>query len=322
MRLSIPPCASLLLLLCGCPDSSKPVTPPIPTTCVLVGTLVATPSGPRPIESLVAGDLVISKSATGERTHGAVVRTLVGNRERHLQLRVGTYELAVTADHPLATELGWVLAGALEAGDRVWTDEGLRSVLSIAHVESASQVVDLTVEPDANFYAAGVLVHNKTPPRLTDEQKEQAKREQEYDALLQSFLAAATKPPGPSGWREYVEPRLLTPDLAEKFFPPLGGGAEAAVLAFFASRMRGDDVFRQCLVSDPDAALSEALPFFERIRCLEVRLLQRAEIKELSWIRVELLYQADQDERRAIVDVGLTRHRVTGWAICALPSEE
>jgi hypothetical protein len=130
--------------------------------CVVAGTLVATPSGERPIESLRVGDEVVCMGPTGQLVTGRVKTTYPARVEEHLELVFGDRRrLGVTASHPVATAGGeWVLAGDLRPGQRVRTREGVVSLVRVEEQEAAT-VYDLTVTPYANFFAGGVLVHNK-----------------------------------------------------------------------------------------------------------------------------------------------------------------
>ena len=74
--------------------------------CFAAGTLVATPTGSRPIEQLQAGDVVLTSSGA------ARIKTLVRNLATRLvkvALSDGT-EITCTPDHPFFTDLGWVTA--------------------------------------------------------------------------------------------------------------------------------------------------------------------------------------------------------------------
>lgn len=146
---------ALLILLCvavgGC--------------CVAEGTPVATPSGPRLIETLAVGDEVWTLSDQGQMAVGRVVRT-----QRHLAL--GTLalslsdgcQLRVTGGHPILTKDGWRKAEAILAGQAVRSEDGWASVTRTQAALGPTWVVDLSVQPNANFIAAGVVVHNKSFP--------------------------------------------------------------------------------------------------------------------------------------------------------------
>ena len=77
--------------------------------------------------------------------------------------------LRVTAQHPVGTRAGWVPAGQIGAGMLVETVSGESRVERVDVEIREGRVFDLTVSPTPNFFAAGVLVHNKTvaePPTM------------------------------------------------------------------------------------------------------------------------------------------------------------
>ena len=87
--------------------------------CFRAGTLVATPWGEAPIESLAVGDVVLTHSGQGR----PITRLYRNPAQRLLRLRylVGnshTREVVTTPNHPVLTERGWVSAGDLQTGDR------------------------------------------------------------------------------------------------------------------------------------------------------------------------------------------------------------
>lgn len=51
-------------------------------------------------------------------------------------------------------------AGRLREGDRVRTEAGFAAVERFEKIIEGVEVYDLTVEPNPNFFADGVLVHN------------------------------------------------------------------------------------------------------------------------------------------------------------------
>ena len=131
--------------------------------CVLEGELVDTPEGLRPIESLREGDRVLTSGPSGRLEPGRIVecRESTALDWRELEMGGGSV-LRVTAAHPVSTERGWISAGNLSAGDRVRTRDGVRSIIAIHERSGRARVFDLSVEPNPNFFASGVLVHNKT----------------------------------------------------------------------------------------------------------------------------------------------------------------
>lgn len=133
------------------------------TSCVVEGTPIDTPGGPRAIETLEVGDEVWTMGPGGARRTGQIRAIHPARADGHLEISVsGGFVLSVTPPHPVATSVGWTPASQLAPGDEVRTEEGLRAVTSVRDVSASVRVYDLEVEPNPNFYAGGVLVHNKS----------------------------------------------------------------------------------------------------------------------------------------------------------------
>ena len=139
------------------------------TSCFVAGTPVATPAGPRAIETLNVGDLVFSADldADGQRVVHPVVDTLSREVPGVLQVAWPGGGVEVTHEHPFwdPAHERWVLAGDLRVGsplwawrDGAWTTVAVRQVRSMA---SPRTVYNLTVAGEHNYLADGVLVHNK-----------------------------------------------------------------------------------------------------------------------------------------------------------------
>lgn len=133
------------------------------TNCVLEGTPIDTPDGLRPIEALHVGASVWTLGADGRRESGRVSAVHPSRARSWLEIAIeGGYVLQVTARHPIRVAEGWKEAGELRAGEEVVTLEGLRKVKAPRVREGDVRVFDLEIDPNPNFYAAGVLVHNKS----------------------------------------------------------------------------------------------------------------------------------------------------------------
>jgi hypothetical protein len=131
--------------------------------CIVEGTEIDTPGGPVRIEALQTGQGVWTRGTSGTREQGRVVTKQEARASTHLEIALedGTV-LKATALHPIAIPEGWREADRLVAGDRVVTRDGDRKIATIVERKGEVRVFDLEVEPNPNFYAAGVLVHNKT----------------------------------------------------------------------------------------------------------------------------------------------------------------
>jgi len=115
--------------------------------CVAVGTPIATPSGPRPVELLQPGDLVSTRDPVTGR---AVEARVLGSRVRMAGRLVDVDGLRLSGDHPMWRDGGWVTAASVAA----------------TVVTGWFEVFDLTVSWPHTYLAAGQLVHNKTLARM------------------------------------------------------------------------------------------------------------------------------------------------------------
>ena len=78
--------------------------------CFAAGTLISTPHGKLPIESLHDGDIIINESGT-HSIIGVTAHKPAGNV---VEVRVNAKTIRCTEDHPFFTELGWLPAKCLE----------------------------------------------------------------------------------------------------------------------------------------------------------------------------------------------------------------
>ena len=129
--------------------------------CIAAGTPIATPEGPRPVESLRPGDAVLSYDLERE----AVVATRIG-KVRSASVRETLLfpgGLRVTGEHPLRASGRWVEARHVKPEARLLRRDGSQVAAGEAlRIDETIQVYDLTVEGGPpNFFAADRLVHNK-----------------------------------------------------------------------------------------------------------------------------------------------------------------
>lgn len=144
-------------------------------SCFVAGTLVQTPDGPRPIESLVVGDIVCSYDLA---TREILARPIIAlHREKVRSLRKVTFAdgqiRGLTESHPVYLPVRGAYVAVRDAlpGDDVLvrTEDGLepRTILAISGEETfepSFEVYNLSVGgPEQNYFADGVLVHNKEP---------------------------------------------------------------------------------------------------------------------------------------------------------------
>jgi len=140
--------------------------------CFPAGTLVATPHGLHPINTLHVGDTVLSENPTTGKVEAEAVQAVIADPVSPLiavDLSDGS-AITVTADHPfwldrglMAPRAGWIQAGDLVLGDRLRTPTGTdATVLGVRRGVGRAAVYTLTVAKDHTFFVgtARVLVHN------------------------------------------------------------------------------------------------------------------------------------------------------------------
>lgn len=136
-------------------------------SCFAAGTGIQTPSGPRPIESLAVGDEVLSWSVAQKcLVPGKVTRLHRRDVASHFRLAVGTRTILTTSEHPFFRPgFATTKVADLMAGDRLLAKDG--SGLAETRLEETRElregltVHNITVEPEHNYFANDILVHNK-----------------------------------------------------------------------------------------------------------------------------------------------------------------
>jgi hypothetical protein len=138
--------------------------------CFARGTTVWTKVGPRPIESLELGDLVLAQNVeSGELKYKPVTARTVRPPSELLQFSIGREQIRSTRGHPMwVTGLGWRMAKELEEGAVLHSVAGTTRV---DHVEAAgmAEAYNLVVA-DFNTYfvgESGILVHDNLPRKST-----------------------------------------------------------------------------------------------------------------------------------------------------------
>ncbi len=175
MHRLIPLAVALALGASACsPDTGKRTTPrtqppePCHPGCFPAATLVATPEGPRPIESIRGGDVVTLIGPDGAPTSGPV-RSTFQTCNRLVEVRTEAGSLLTTQTQPLCLADGaFRRAGELAEGDRLWRWEGgerrAATVLAVVPTGREAEVFNLVVGDSAVFVAGGFLAKGKPPP--------------------------------------------------------------------------------------------------------------------------------------------------------------
>lgn len=147
------------------------------SSCFAGETRVATPDGPRRIDHLREGERVWSWDLERqEPVARAIARVRVAHRDDVVDLRAGELSIrGVTLDHPVYSvgTSAFTEVGALTLGSRVlgWLggDPRILTIDALVLRSERTRVYDLTIDgPEHDFFAEGILVHNKTDGSLED----------------------------------------------------------------------------------------------------------------------------------------------------------
>lgn len=126
--------------------------------CFPAGTMVATPSGQRPIEEIKTGDMVTTPEGP-KRVMKTLARKYCGAMT---YVSASGREVLCTKNHPFKTMDGWKAAEDLRPGDTVYfvgNQSGqVDTILNLRFLDS--KVYNLAVEDISVYYANDFLVHN------------------------------------------------------------------------------------------------------------------------------------------------------------------
>jgi hypothetical protein len=135
--------------------------------CFPAGTRVATPTGPRAIESIKAGEVVTLVGPDGTAMSGPV-HSVFKTDNRLVEIRTEAGSIRTTLTQPLClTAGGFRTAEDLKAGDQIWRwADGKRQatrVTGVAKTDVDAPVFNLVVGESAIFVAGGFLARGKPP---------------------------------------------------------------------------------------------------------------------------------------------------------------
>ncbi len=170
-----------------------PIWTPLHTSCFAAGTPVPTLTGPRPIESLKVGDVVLSQdTVTGAFGYQPILAVHHNRPAETLRIRLRDEALVSTPVHRFwRPGRGWAMARDLKPGDSIRTVGGRAEILELKS-DVVQPVFNVDVARNRNFFVGSqkVLVrdHSIPPAMLTP-----------FDA--EPSLASIADHPGPAGPR-------------------------------------------------------------------------------------------------------------------------
>ena len=133
--------------------------------CFAEGTLILTPEGNKKIQQLYSGDRLINYNfSTHSQDRATISKIEIINSPDYYLIN---HQTKVTGTHPFYVktneEIKLTQVRDLHQGDRLINrDNSLITIDSIEHILKSISVYNLiAIEPNHNFYADGLLVHNK-----------------------------------------------------------------------------------------------------------------------------------------------------------------
>jgi intein/homing endonuclease len=140
------------------------------TSCFAAGTVVSTETGAQPIETIRAGDRVLSQNAdTGELNYQTVLATTIRPPAPLVVIRADGEKIRATRGHPFwVSGHGWKMAKFLTAGDNLHCANGLAVIESIGEVPP-ERSYNLVVDEFATYFVGDqrLLVHDNTMRKPT-----------------------------------------------------------------------------------------------------------------------------------------------------------
>ena len=140
-------------------------------SCLAAGTPVHTDEGPKPVETLQIGDLVLTQDVeSGELTYLPVLQTTSRTPTTVFRLTWNSESLVATGGHRFwVPGEGWRRVNDLKPGSLLHTATGSVAVTAIEPVPDAA-VYNVVISPTHNYFVGeqALLTHDVTLPRSTN----------------------------------------------------------------------------------------------------------------------------------------------------------
>lgn len=143
----------------------------IQMSCLVAGTLVHTAEGPKPIQSVLVGDMVVSQDVeTGELALRPVLQTTVRPPKTTLTIVTQAGKIQATAGHRwFVAGKGWLMTRELEPGMLLHTATGTTSVNEVSEDSHAQETYNLVVDGFHTYFVGPqrILSFDNSEPRPT-----------------------------------------------------------------------------------------------------------------------------------------------------------
>lgn len=171
----------------------------IPTmSCFAAGTPIWTQAGPRPIEQIVVGDMVLSQdAATGELAFRPVMETTIRPPSKMVRIDAGGSPIDATLGHRFwINGKGWEMAKFLAPDAAVQSAAGSATVNSVEPLppEQEAEAYNLVVHDFHTYFVgdAKLLVHDNSCPKPT------ASKTPGQAAIVDTLSVVAANSPEPN----------------------------------------------------------------------------------------------------------------------------
>ncbi|MEE2705441.1 MAG: polymorphic toxin-type HINT domain-containing protein [Planctomycetota bacterium] len=138
--------------------------------CLAAGTMVWTNTGPRAIEKIQVGDLVLSQDVeTGELVYKPVLATTVRPKSKLTKISINGSEVTTSGGHLFwVSGDGWVKSRDLKSGAQLHAVNGTATASTVDQAEEA-ETYNLVVADSHTYFvgASKVLCHDNTVRRAT-----------------------------------------------------------------------------------------------------------------------------------------------------------
>ncbi|MDD5005099.1 MAG: polymorphic toxin-type HINT domain-containing protein [Candidatus Omnitrophica bacterium] len=134
-------------------------------SCFTGNTKIDTPKGKILISKLKAKDTVWGYDLKNKKKIEVSVKKIFSkDAEGYYTLNK---TLNVTQEHPFYTQRGWIKVKDLNIGDKLFTLDGWITLTSKVSIPKKVLVYNMSVDKTSNYFAEGILVHNKQTGAVT-----------------------------------------------------------------------------------------------------------------------------------------------------------